>query len=328
MIDLATSYMGLTLKNPIIIGSCGLTHSLAQIQQLTANGAAAVVLKSIFEEQILMEGQALRSPQFSHSEEADYIAHYTRQHNLSDYLRLIEETKKAIDIPVIASINCASAREWVGFAGAIEQAGADGLELNFFIVPGKIEQTSQEIEQTYFDILAAVKKYVKIPLAIKIGSHFTALSQMIFNLSVRGVSGIVLFNRFYRPDIDIDREEVTGANYIFSTPTEISTPLRWVGMLSKQVKCDLAAATGIHDGHGVIKCLLAGAKAVQVVSAIYREGPEHIEVMLDQLKDWMKQHNYHSLREFTGKLAQENIADPVLYERTQFMKYRAAYTGD
>ena len=328
MIDLTTSYMGLTLKNPIIIGSCGLTRSLPQIQQLAAHGAAAVVLKSIFEEQILMEGQSLSSPQASHSQAADYIAYYTRQHNLSDYLRLIEGAKKAVDIPVIASINCASAREWVGFAQAIGQAGADGLELNFFIVPGQIEQTSEEIEKTYFDILAAVKKHIHLPLAIKIGSHFSALSRMIFDLSVRGVSGIVLFNRFYRPDIDIDREEVTGANYIFSTPSDISTPLRWVGMLSKQVKCDLAAATGIHDGSGVIKCLLAGAKAVQVVSAIYQQGPEHIEDILDQVKDWMQKHNYHSLREFTGKLAQENIADPVLYERTQFMKYQAAYTGE
>ncbi|MCI0471665.1 MAG: dihydroorotate dehydrogenase-like protein [Candidatus Aminicenantes bacterium] len=324
MVDLKTDYLGLKLKNPIIIGSCGLTNSLGEIKKIEAHNAAAVVLKSIFEEQISMESSSLRSDHPRHSQEADYINYYTRQHNLDNYLKLISDAKKEVKIPIIASINCASSpANWVSFARTIQDSGADALELNIFILPGNCKQKSDEIEKIYFEIIDGVKQHVSIPLAVKMGFYFSSLANMIFNLSLRGVSGIVLFNRFQAPDIDLAKEEIDFA-HIFSSPDEISLPLRWIGMMSKEVKCDLAAATGIHDGHGVIKCLLAGAKAVQVVSAIYKEGTKHIPVMLDQIEKWMEEHKYKSVKDFTGKLAQERIEHPLLYERTQFMKYYAS----
>jgi dihydroorotate dehydrogenase (fumarate) len=320
MVDLTTKYMGLTLKNPIIIGSCGLTNSTASIEKLEANGAAAVVLKSIFEEQILMESHSLKGDSPAHAEEADYIAYYTRQHNLDEYLKLVEETKKQVSIPIIASINCVSAAEWTFFAKKIQDAGADALELNMFIMPGDIRQKGEEIEQIYFDIINEVRKQVSLPLAVKIGFYFTGLAHMIFNLSVRKIDAIVLFNRFYRPDIDLEKLEIISGE-VFSTPQENALPLRWVGMLADEVKCDLAATTGIHDGLTVIKNLLAGAKAVQIASILYKEGPEAIGMILAQIKEWMKKNNHSSLQKIIGKLSQDHVKDPVIYERAQFMKY-------
>ncbi|MCK4766716.1 MAG: dihydroorotate dehydrogenase-like protein [Candidatus Aminicenantes bacterium] len=322
MADLTTGYMGLTLKNPVIIGSCGLTHSVKEIKKLESHGAAAVVLKSIFEEQISMDSDALSSDFHTHSEEADYLRNYTKQHTLDKYLELIKEVKKEVGIPVIASINCASAAQWVSFGKAVQDAGADGLELNIFIMPAGIKEKGGNIEKIYFDIINEVKKHISIPLAVKMGFYFSGLANTIFELSLRGIAGIVLFNRFYRPDIDLKSEKLTTAD-IFSTPDEIYLPLRWVGMMSSEVKCDLTASTGIHDGFGVVKCLLAGAKAVQVASIIYQKGAEHIGVMLNQVQEWMKEHNYSSIKDFNGKLAQENIKNPQLYERAQFMKYYA-----
>jgi dihydroorotate dehydrogenase (fumarate) len=320
MIDLTTKYMGLTLKNPIIIGSCGLTNSTESIKKLEANGAAGVVLKSIFEEQILMESDSMKHGEVSHAEEADYIHYYTRQHHLDEYLKLVADTKKEVSIPVIASINCVSSLEWTSFAKKIQDAGADALELNMFIMPGNSRQKGEEIEQVYFDIISEVRKHITLPLALKIGFYFSGLANMIFNLSVRKIDAIVLFNRFYQPDIDLDKMEITSAD-VFSTPQENALPLRWVGMMADEVKCDLAATTGIHDGLTVVKNLLAGAKAVQIATVIYREGPEYIGMMLEQMKEWMGKNNYSSLQKIIGKLSQESIKDPVLYERSQFMKY-------
>lgn len=324
MIDLSTTYMGLNLKNPIIIGSSGLTHSTEDIKKLEENGAGAVVLKSIFEEQILMEGKSLDAHHhMPHAEAEDYIRHYTRQHNLDGYLKLIKETKKAVSIPVIASINCISASEWTSFGKKIQDAGADGLELNMFIMPADYEKKGEDIEQIYFDIVNEVRNRVSLPLGIKISSYFSGLANMIFNLSVRKVDAIVLFNRFFKPDIDLEKMQIIAAD-VYSSPSEICRPLQWIGMLSGKVKCDLAASTGIHSGHCVLKNVLAGAKAVQIASAIYRNGPEHIGKMLDQMTKWMKQHYYTSINEITGKLSQKHIKDPALYERAQFMKYFAA----
>ncbi|MCK5056163.1 MAG: dihydroorotate dehydrogenase-like protein [Candidatus Aminicenantes bacterium] len=321
MADLTTTYMGLALKNPVIIGSCGLTNSVGEIKKMESHGAAAVVLKSIFEEQIMMESDSLSSAHPLHSAEADYINYYTRQHNLHNYLKLIEKAKKEVSIPVIASINCAtSTSQWASFAKTIERSGADGLELNIFILTGNSKQKGEEIEKIYSEIIDEVKQQVTIPLAVKIGFYFSSLANRIFNLSLRGISGIVLFNRFLRPDIDLEKEEITTGN-VFSVPEEISTPLRWVGMMSKEVKCDLCAATGIHDGYGIVKCLLAGAKAAQVVSAIYKKGPRQIGAMINEIEAWMSDHKYKTIKDFNGKLAQENIKNPILYERTQFMKY-------
>jgi dihydroorotate dehydrogenase (fumarate) len=312
--------MGLKLKNPIIVGSAGLTDSVEKIKKLEANGAAAVVLKSIFEEQIQMEGNHIRHDQPVHTEELDYIRYYTREHNLDEYLTLISSAKKEVSIPVIASIHCNSATEWTSFAKKIEKAGADALELNMFVLPADPTRKGEDIEQVYFDIIAKVRGQVSLPIAIKLSFYFSGLAHTIFELSVRKIEGIVLFNRFYRPDIDLDKMELVSAD-VFSTPQENALPLRWVGLLSGHVKCDLAATTGIHDGTTVIKNLLAGAKAVQVASTIYQNGPRQINVMLEQIKEWMKTKKYSSLNQFIGKMSSKKAGDPAKYERSQFMRY-------
>jgi dihydroorotate dehydrogenase (fumarate) len=322
MLDLTTKYMGMTLKNPIIIGSSGLTHSVEDLKKLEANGAAAVVLKSIFEEQIEMEANSLEGDHLAHTEAEDYIRNYTRQHNLSEYLKLISDAKKELSIPVIASINCVTASEWVSFAGKIQDAGADALELNIFIMPSNYQQKGEDIEQVYFDIIQQVREQVTIPLAVKIGCFFSGLANMIFNLSVRKINGLVLFNRFFRPDIDIEKRQIIAAD-VFSSPAEHCLPLRWIGMMAGHAKCDLVASTGIHDGETVIKNLMAGAKAVQVATVIYKEGAEHIGVMLEQIKKWMKANNQTKLSGIIGSLSHKHIKDPVKYERAQFMKYFA-----
>jgi dihydroorotate dehydrogenase (fumarate) len=320
MADLTTRYMGLELRNPIIAGSSGLTDSVEKIKQLEKSGAGAVVLKSIFEEQIMMEARSMKTESMPHTEEADYIAQYTRSHNLNRYLKLIKEARNSVEIPVIASINCVSNDQWIDFSRQIEDAGAAALELNLFVMPGDPRQTGEEIESTYFSIVKAIREKINIPLAVKIGYYFSGLANFVFNLSVRGVKAIVLFNRFYRPDIDLEKETMVSAG-VFSDPAEISLPLRWVGMLSDEAKCDLAASTGVHDGHGVAKCLLAGARAVHIASCLYRHGPEHIASMIKELEQWMQTHNYGRITDFLGKLSYRTIQDPVLYERSQFMKY-------
>jgi dihydroorotate dehydrogenase (fumarate) len=320
MLDFTTEYMGLKLKNPIIVGSSGLTNSVESIKKLEANGAAAVVLKSLFEEQILSEIESLKGDQSLHAEEADYVRVYTRQHNLDEYLKLVSDAKKAVSIPIIASINCVSSSEWTTFAKRLQEAGADGIELNMFIMPGNINQKSEEIEQIYFDIIKEVNKQVTIPIAAKIGFYFTGMANMVHNLSIRNTAAVVLFNRFHRPDIDLKKMEMTSAD-IFSTPQENVLSLRWIGMLSDAVGCDLASTTGIHDGLTVIKNLLAGAKVVQVATSLYKNGPEQIGEMLKEMEAWMNEKGYKSISDIIGKLSQGAIKDPILYERSQFMKY-------
>lgn len=320
MPNLETKYMGLTLRNPIIIGSSGLTNSVEKIKELETNGAGAVVLKSIFEEQILMEANSLRSDYLGHTEEADYLTQYTQQHTLDEYLKLIRDAKKETSIPVIASINCASSERWTSFAKKIQDAGADALELNVFVLPGDPKEKGDAIEKIYFDIIKEVRSQITIPIAVKMSYYFSGLANTIFELSVRKIEGIVLFNRFYQPDIDLDKMELVSS-HVFSTPEEIALPLRWVGMLADDVKCDLAASTGVHDGNGVVKCLLVGAKAVQVATTVYKNGPTYIGTMLEQVKNWMKEHNYKSIPDFAGKLRQDRAKNPVMFERVQFMKY-------
>lgn len=319
MEKLKTKYMGLELKNPIIIGSCGLTNNVKQIKQLESAGAAAVVLKSIFEEQIMGEIQSLGSS-YQHTEEKDYITNYIKGHNLDNYINLIKDVKREVDIPVIASINCSTPSEWVSYIKKIQDHGADALELNIFIIPGNIEKDGREMEKVYLDIIRKVERVSKIPISIKLSYYFSSLANFVGKLSSYEIEGIVLFNRFYKPDIDIDKLEFTSTTR-YSTPIELSLPLRWVGILSGKIQTDFAASTGIHNGQAVIKCLLAGAKAVQIVSTLYKNGIEEIETIIEFLDHWLDIHNYHSIGEITGKLSQAHISNPSVYERAQFMKY-------
>ncbi len=327
MQKLKTTYMGLELPNPVLVGSCGLTGELDKIKALEDNGAGGIVLKSLFEEQILRETDSLRGQSLykTFADAEDYIRYYSRKQSLEDYLELIKSVKEAVDIPVIASINCISAEEWVTFGKKIEQAGADGLELNVFILPADPRLTSSEIERRYFEISKQISQYIKIPFALKISSYFSGMANFIERLSYTDVSGIVLFNRLYRPDIDLEKMDLTAAE-IYSVPAENAVPLRWIGILSHQLGCDLAATTGIHDGEAVIKNLLAGAKAVQIVSVIYQQGPQVIRSILTQIEDWLEQKAHPSVAAITGKLNYKHISDPLIYERAQFMKYYSSKT--
>ncbi len=323
MANLSTTYMGLKLKNPIIIGSSGLTNSVENIKEAAANGAAAVVLKSLFEEQILHSAShTLMQNEGSnyYPEAEDYIRNYTRSSDLDNYLKLIRDSKKAVDIPIIASINCVSSREWTDFAKKIEEAGADALELNIFVLPSDPTKSGEQNEALYFDILEKITKTVKIPVSAKVSYYFSGMAKMALKLSWTGISGLVLFNRFFSPDIDIDNFEVKATN-VFSTPAELSTSLRWVAMLSSQVQCDIAASTGIHDGKAVIKQLLAGAKAVQVASVIYKKGFKEVQFMLDEITAYMDQHNFKTLDQFIGRMSVKKAENPAAYERVQFMKH-------
>lgn len=323
MVNLQASYMGLKLKNPIIVGSSGLTNSVENIVQIANHGAGAVVLKSLFEEQIRHSASnTLIQNEFGNSypEAEDYIRNYTREKDVANYLKLIEESKKAVDIPIIASINCISDMEWITFAKQIEIAGADALELNIFVLPSDPNRDSAQNEAVYFDIVSKILEVVKIPVAIKISYYFSSLAKVVTKLSWTGIKGIVLFNRFFSPDIDIENLEIKTTN-VFSTPSDLAISLRWIAMMSTHVSCDLAASTGVHDGKALIKQLLAGAKAVQIASVLYKKGFKEIEVMLEILENWMDRKNYSRLEQFIGKMSVAETENPAAYERVQFMKH-------
>ncbi len=324
MKNLSTKYLGLELKNPVVVGSCGLTHSADKIKELADNGAAAVVLKSLFEEQIQAEFSSnLDSYATDYPGAVDYVREYTRSREIQEYLDLIHDVKKAVDIPVIGSIHCIYGDEWVAFAGQMEEAGADALELNISLLPSDLRLTSEESEKRFFEIIDRVGEKVTLPTALKI-SHFSAsLANFIAKLSWHEkVSGLVLFNRFYMPDIDIDQISLKSSN-VLSSPEEISTSLRWIALMSGRIEKDLAASTGVHDHVGLVKQLLAGAAAVQVVSTLYNNGASQIRNMLEGLENWMEEKSFDSLDDFRGRLSYKEVDDPAVFERIQFMKYYA-----
>jgi dihydroorotate dehydrogenase (fumarate) len=324
MINLATNYLGLTLKSPLIVSSSGLTNSVERIRKFEDLGAGAVVLKSLFEEQISYEAGLLLEYHL-YPEAYDYITGYSEITAVESYLKLIEGAKKTVKIPVIASINCLAVNEWVSFAKDIESAGADALELNIFFVASDIERASEKYEKLYYDLIVKIKSIIHIPLSVKIGYHFTNLVGFVNNLYIRGAKGVVLFNRFYEPDIDIENMQLTSS-VVFSAPADIRQSLRWVGIISDKVeKIDIAASTGIHDGKAAIKQLLAGAKVVQVCSVLYKKGDEQVKVMNDEIAAWMSKKGYKTIDEFRGKLNYSKIPDPSIYERSQFMKYFSNY---
>ncbi|MFO7935745.1 MAG: dihydroorotate dehydrogenase-like protein [Bacteroidales bacterium] len=325
MSKLSTTYMGIKLENPVIAASCGLTGSLASIKTLARSGAGAVVLKSIFEEEILLETnerlrEARRDPVIYSelSETLDYIDIHIREDNLNQYLEMIREAKKAVSIPIIASINCVTYEDWTYFTGKIEEAGADALELNLFLNPADFE--SKEFEKVYFKIIEKVLGLVSIPVSIKISRYFTRLGLTVKALSETGISGIVMFNRFYTPDIDIDAGSMVKGKY-FSTPEEQSETLRWIAIMSRRISCDLAASTGIHTGEDVIRMILAGAPVVQVASTLYQNGPDQIGRMLNRIESWMEQKGYDSIEAFRGRVTEEYEKNPAVFERMQFMKH-------
>lgn len=324
MIDLTTKYLGLELKNPLIVSSCSLTNDLENLKQMEKAGAGAIVLKSLFEEEIDIEMKNqmadMNAPSPIYPEIFDMFDLDTVEDTLTKYLNLISDAKKELSIPVIASVNCVSANDWTFFAKKIQDAGADALELNVFIMPSDFNLSAEKAEKTYFDIINRVKKEVTIPIALKVSYYFTNLAAMLTKLSETEIDGLVLFNKFFSPDFDIHNFRVMPA-HLYSTPEDLPISLRWIAIMSQRVKCDLAASTGVHSGTAVIKELLAGANAVQFASVLYKHGIEYIATMLNELKKWMEEMRYETVDDFRGKLSQAQSINPAVYERTQFMKH-------
>jgi dihydroorotate dehydrogenase (fumarate) len=328
MANLSTRFFGLNLKTPVIIGSSGLSNSVEKIRLLAENGAGAVVLKSIFEEEIYNEYKVEFEKQAadqSNLEYLDYLDYEIKNDKIKQYLELIRGVKKAgIDIPIVASINCTSGNEWAFFAKRLADSGADALELNLFLLPSDLTRTAEQVHQYYFSTINKVIDQVKIPVTIKISPYFSDLARMVKELSETRLAGITMFNRFYNIDIDIETRELVSTK-ILSHPSEYLQSLRWIGILSDQVKCDLAASTGIQDYETAIKMIMAGANAVQVVSGVYKHGYNFIKAMVEGIDKWMDDHNVGSITELIGSANSNVVKNPALYERVQFMKFFGEY---
>lgn len=317
--------MGLHLKNPFMISSSRLTGDIKSIRQCIEAGASAIVLKSLFEEQINLEAEShVRNAKDGDSyywfpEAKDHVVGLSVEANLENYLSFITELKRESDVPIISSINCLSAEGWPKFAAAIQESGADALELNIGIFPFNAEFSSQEIEQRYIDIMTEVKKLVNIPVSVKLGNYFTNLYSVSHGLVNAGANGLVLFNRYFRPDIDVKTLKVISDKYL-SSPEEAVIPMRWIAMMTgNDIGCDIAASTGIHNHEGVIKQILAGAKAVQLCSTLYINGINTIRDIETGLVKWMQEHKFNSIESFRGKSLQQQTTD-ASFERIQYMR--------
>ena len=324
MSDISTTYMGLNLKSPLIAGSCGLTDNVDNLKRIEAAGAGAVVLKSLSEEEIIEEKIKTATSGFYssfHTEAFEYISQMSMHFGPENYLKLIREAKSEISIPVIASVNCINNEYWVDFASKIEAAGADALELNISRVTVDPQESSENILQDYMEVVKAVKSAVKIPVAVKLGQNFTNISRFVKMIEFSKVQSIVLFNRFYQIDIDIDSETLTPG-YSLSSPNDVTETLRWISLISGITKMTIAGSKGIHSTADVIKVLLAGASAAQVVSALYADGFDFIKRANEGLAEWMDKKNYNKISDFIGLLNQKNIPNPEFWEREQYIKAR------
>ncbi|MEJ2596023.1 MAG: dihydroorotate dehydrogenase-like protein [bacterium] len=320
MPNLETTYLGLNLKNPIIVGSSGLTKSASKIKACEDAGAGAVVIKSLFEESLKQDDLGLDSSSMVHTEAYDYLrAEVNMQYGPVEYCDIIKEAKKAVKIPVIASINCISPKWWPDFAKKVEASGADALELNVFPVVVDAINSSANVEQLYMDILDSVKSSISIPVAMKISMYITALPHLAIQMGRKGLDGLVMFNRFVEPDIDI-KEMKLKTTFPFSDGDDINNVLRWIALLSGRVKSDLSATTGIHSSEAIIKLLLAGASTVQLASVLYKKGFKVINELLSEIENWMLEKKFDKVSDFKGKLNFMNIKTPDLYLRSQFME--------
>lgn len=321
MATLKTTFAGLNLKNPIIVSSSGLTDSPEKNQKFYEAGVGAIVLKSLFEEQIMLEADWLGDPNM-YPEGSDYLVEYIRQHKLGEYLELIKESKKVCpDIPIIASINCYQDAEWIEFAEQMEAAGADAIEINILAFQSDIHYQYGAFEQRHIDILSHIKKNVHIPIIMKLGDNLTNPVALIDQLYANGAAAVVMFNRFYQPDIDIEKMKQISGN-VFSAGNELSKSLRWIGIASAAVdKLDYAASGGILSPEGVVKAILAGASAVEICSAFYQNSYALVGEYLRFLDLWMDRKGMDSIAQFKGMLNIKDLNGVNTFERAQFMKY-------
>ena len=331
MIDLSTTYHGLELKNPLVVSASPLAEDLKNLRRMEDSGAAAIVLPSLFEEQINIESSELdhflQQGTESFAESLTYYPDLTGYNLGPDgYCEHVRRAKAAVGIPIIGSLNGSSAGGWTQYARKIQEAGADALELNIYYIPTDMNLSSAQVEQNYLDILKAVKSAVTIPVAVKLSPFFTNFANMARRLDQAGANGLVLFNRFYQPDIDLEVLEVKP-NLLLSTPMAMRVPLRWIALLYGKVRPSLAATSGIHRATDVLKVLMAGADIAMLCSALIRHGPRQLGVVERDLVAWMEEHEYQSVAQLKGSLSQKNCADPSAFERAQYMKAISQYTA-
>ncbi len=327
--DLTTRYLGLKLKNPIVPSASPLSYTLDGMKQLEDAGASAIVMYSIFEEQIAHETSELlhylSQGTESYSEALSYFPD-VQQYNTGpdEYLELIKKAKEDLGIPIIGSLNGVSVGGWTNYAKKIQEAGADALELNVYYIPTDPNTLGPDIERQYIELLKSIKQSIRIPVAVKLSPYFSAMSNMAKNLANAGADGLVLFNRFYQPDIDLTTLEINPCVNL-STPQEMRLPLRWIAILYGHVKASLAATSGIHDAEDVIKMLMVGADVTMMCSALLKHGPDHIKKVLSDMEEWMTENDYKSISQMKGSLSQKSVADPTAFERANYMKSLYSY---
>ena len=324
MIDLTTRYLGLKLRTPLVPSASPLSQEIGVIRRLEDAGASAIVLYSLFEEQLRQESleldHHLSAGTESFSESMTFFPQASEFRLGPDgYLDHIRKAKDAVDIPVIASLNGATVGGWAKFARAIEQAGADALECNIYYIPTNLDLKSAEVEQTYIDIVWAVKSAISIPVAVKISPFFTNFANMAKRLDDAGADGLVLFNRFYQPDIDLDELEIRP-NVLLSTPQALRLPLTWIGILFGRIQASLAATSGVNDPQDVIKLLMVGADVTMLCSSLLRNGIDHLRQIENGIVEWMEQHEYESVDQMQGSMSQLRCPDPGAFERAQYMR--------
>jgi dihydroorotate dehydrogenase (fumarate) len=330
MPDLKTKYLGLELKNPLVASSGPLCKDVGQILKMQDAGVAAVVLHSLFEEQINLESNDLDRFLSQETESfAEALSYFPdmQSYNVGPegYLQHIRKVKEAVDIPVIASLNGVSTGGWIRYAKLMEEAGADGLELNVYYMPTDMELDSARIEQMYSDLVSHVKASVRIPVAVKLGPFFSAIPNMVKRLDAAGADGVVLFNRFYQPDFDLEALEV-APNLTLSDSSELLLRLHWVAVLFGAVKTDLAITGGVHTAEDVVKSMMAGARAAMMTSALLRNGPDYPAKVLASLVEWMEKHEYVSIAQMQGSMSKRSVAEPAAFERANYMKVLSSYT--
>jgi dihydroorotate dehydrogenase (fumarate) len=327
--DLSTTYLGMKLKNPIVPSASPLSHSLDSMKRLEDAGASAIVMYSLFEEQIAHEAAELNHYLTYGSETfAEALTYFPDpgEYNLGpeEYVNHVRQAKESLGIPVIGSLNGISTGGWIKYAKKIEEAGADALELNVYYIPTDPKLTAQDVEDRYLEVLNAVKTTVKIPVAMKLSPFFSSMANMAHRLDQAGASGLVLFNRFYQPDIDLETLEMKPSVHL-STPQAMRLPLRWVAILYGRVKASLAATSGIHTAEDVLKMLMAGADVTMMASSLLKNGPQRITEVLARMDQWMLEHEYVSVAQMKGSMSQKSVADPSAYERANYMKVLQGY---
>lgn len=332
MVDLSTTYLGLKLKHPVVPSASPLSESLDKIKRLEDAGAAAIVMYSLFEEQIVGESHLLDHylsyGAESFAEALDYFPEMD-SYNVGPhaYLDLIRRAKESVSIPVIGSLNGVSTGGWVEYARMIQDAGADALELNIYYIPTDPTMTGAEVEQMYLDVVHDVKANLSIPLAVKVGPYFSSFANMAMRLAKAGADGLVIFNRFYQPDLDLERLEVVP-NLTLSSPWELRTPIRWVSILYGKVPVDFAVTRGVHSYEDVLKGVMAGANVTMMASELLRNGVNRIGAVVEEVARWLEDHEYHSLQQARGSMSQRNVAEPAAFERANYMKVLQSWKYD